>query len=234
MRKLVAIALAVFLLQACKKDCDVQPTGSIVGFVKLYANDPNGLNDFSGVTAKLEATNISSTTDPNGKFIFNGVKPGTYDITLTKDGYGTVKHFSYSYSGGPAPGLVPSNYVGLTYTPLAQIPTYTILSFSVGIDQDFFEIKGTTSVEQADMICVYSKKPDFSNENYEGLIYIQSENSEFRFQLPVDYFSKGTKYYFKMYPVSRGYFSFYENRDNNLRIITSIGTPTSVISFTMP
>lgn len=227
------LIFCLLVVEACKKECDRPSTGVVIGFVKLYSDSDPDLSDFSGVFATLEKTNISSTSDVTGKFVFEGVKPGTYDITLTKPGFGTVKYFSFSFSGGPAPGLIPSNIIGLPYFALSEFPTYTISSLTVGLNMGFIEVSGNTSVERANLICVYSKKNDVSNTNYEGLLYIEAENNSFSFSL-LNNFPKGTKLYFKAYPVSRGFYSFYRDRDTNMTIVTSVGTPTDVIEFTIP
>jgi hypothetical protein len=235
MTRLNIIVLIFYLLVvgACKKECDRLPTGVVIGFVKLYSDNDPDLSDFSGVLATLENTNISSTTDATGKFTFEGVSPGTYDITLTKPGFGTVKYFSFSYSGGPAPGLIPSNIIGLPYFALSAFPTYTITSLALGLNMGFLEVSGNTSVDRANLICVYSGRNDVSNTNYEGLLYIEAENNSFLFSLPNN-FPKGTKLYFKAYPVSRGFYSFYRDRDSNMVVVTSIGSPTNTIDFTIP
>ena len=89
---------------ASKADIPVAVPGRIVGYVGLRDERGGGILD-TGVTVTLSMTDPvkSVTTDLHGRFQFDSIHPGTYDITYEKPGYGTYKSFGIVLPGGNTP-----------------------------------------------------------------------------------------------------------------------------------
>jgi hypothetical protein len=88
-------------------------TGTITGFIEIYDTDPSFKGSFKNdkrvfikkysgatVTGIGMGMTVTGITDTTGKFNLEGLKSGTYNITATKEGFGTDKIFSYQFIGG--------------------------------------------------------------------------------------------------------------------------------------
>ncbi|MBS1566325.1 MAG: carboxypeptidase regulatory-like domain-containing protein [Bacteroidetes bacterium] len=78
--------------------------GKIIGYVGLRDERGGGILD-TGVTVTLSnnAPVKTMTTDIHGRFQFDSIAPGSYDITYEKAGYGTFKTFGLVLPGGNTP-----------------------------------------------------------------------------------------------------------------------------------
>lgn len=97
------IVVAAILLFGCGKNSDhhsitvpdvIQANntrGNIAGIILLYDEDGNALADKSGVTVSIDNSTVSTKTAFDGKFQFDSIPAGTYDISYSKDGFGTGK-----------------------------------------------------------------------------------------------------------------------------------------------
>jgi hypothetical protein len=101
MKKSVGIAL--LLLLACNKNSNqhsmVVPDvvqaekrrGNIIGSIRLVDMDGKSLEDGSGVKVTIDQTNVSATSNGNGKWSLDSIPFGTYDLTLSKPGFGSTR-----------------------------------------------------------------------------------------------------------------------------------------------
>jgi hypothetical protein len=99
----LALLVAVSIFSSCTKDNNSNDgilSGDLIGYVKLYEVDGTALANNSGVTVAVEGRNISATTDSTGRYVFTGLRTGTYNLTFTKSGYGTGKEIGYQFVGG--------------------------------------------------------------------------------------------------------------------------------------
>jgi hypothetical protein len=96
------IILAVLLL-GCGKNSDhhaiIVPDliqgnntrGNIVGQILLYDEDGKAIADKSGVVVSIDNSTVSTQTGIDGKFQLDSIPAGTYDISYSKEGFGTGK-----------------------------------------------------------------------------------------------------------------------------------------------
>jgi hypothetical protein len=99
---LVLITVSFILTTGCSKDEDSPATltGILRGSVQVWNDKTTSLTDKSGVTVTIEnISGKSTTTAADGSFQFADLPYDTYDLTLTKSGYGTKKIFGVKLSG---------------------------------------------------------------------------------------------------------------------------------------
>lgn len=100
--------------------------GAIQGSVYLFDVYGNPLPSDSGATVSIDNTSplLQTITGINGGFTIPSVPSGTYDLTVAKQGFGTMRLLGFQ-NAGSASG---------TYAPqlkTAVIPQYTIKSASI-------------------------------------------------------------------------------------------------------
>jgi hypothetical protein len=88
--------LSLSLITSCGNDDDPVPQpskGSITGTVDAYDDKTTSIADRSGFTVALGSTGKTATTDASGRFSFADVAYDSYDLTVSKTGFGTFKIF---------------------------------------------------------------------------------------------------------------------------------------------
>jgi hypothetical protein len=98
-----SFAILIVLAMGCGKDSgnnsiavpDVvlaqQNRANIQGMILLYDEEGNRQTDMSGVTVSIDNSTVSTNTGIDGKWTLDSIPYGTYDISYTKQGYGTGK-----------------------------------------------------------------------------------------------------------------------------------------------
>lgn len=143
-------ATALTLLLACSvQSCSEDPAsggsmkGTLTMVVALTDQDGHRLTDNSDVTATIEGTNRTATSDADGFLSFADLPAGIYDITLIRPGFSTFKIFGSQFVGG---GTAYIRDVFIT-----EIPNFAIDQFSAEIDTsasfgpDYVKVSGKVS-----------------------------------------------------------------------------------------
>jgi hypothetical protein len=99
---------AANLLTSCTgKEGEPGPSlkGNIVGFVNPIDDNGAVSSDKAGITVTLENTSpkMTATTNADGKFEFQNVSTGTYNVLYTRTSYGTMRRFGFAHVGGTEP-----------------------------------------------------------------------------------------------------------------------------------
>jgi len=97
-------------------------SGDIIGSSVLYDIDGNQIANDTGITVSVEGENHTTTTNSLGQWDLVGLTTGTYNIDISKPGYGTRKILDFQFVGG---GQADAGNVGLY-----QIPTYSVTKLS--------------------------------------------------------------------------------------------------------
>ncbi|MFN8207593.1 MAG: carboxypeptidase-like regulatory domain-containing protein [Bacteroidales bacterium] len=104
----------VLFVVACTKEIIYEwPKGDLVGKVQL--NNYNGTPiPGGGVRVRVEGkTSLKETlTDSEGKFVFNDLETGLYDLVFEKDSFATNKVVSFQFTGGEYPFQMPTVNLG--------------------------------------------------------------------------------------------------------------------------
>ena len=104
---------SLLLATGCQKDTPAPAipvvTGPITGYAQ--ADDENGAPiDRSGISVTVDnaSPKLTATTDAAGKFAFDNVPAGTYNLTFARTGLGTFRRLSVAHLGGPNPTFLPN------------------------------------------------------------------------------------------------------------------------------
>ncbi len=94
----IPLLTLIFIILSCEKESsptitDVKP-GNITGILDIYDSDDNG-----GANVSLKGTNISTTTNYEGRWTLTNVEPGVYDIIFSKPGYDTTEVYGFPFPG---------------------------------------------------------------------------------------------------------------------------------------
>ena len=104
---------SLLLATGCQKDTPAPTTPVVTGPITGYAqaDDENGAPlDRSGITVTVDNSSpkLTTTTDAAGKFAFDNVPAGTYNLTFARTGLGTFRRLSVAHLGGPDPTFLPN------------------------------------------------------------------------------------------------------------------------------
>lgn len=126
--KIFKILIIAFVFAGCiscdKEEENQYLIGDIVGFVNLRKFDGNEPENKSGVKVSIENTEYSCTTNKIGRYEFNDIPAGTYNIVYEYDGYATSKNYGVQFVGGNNP-FFNSNQT-LYEQPEAEISNFSI------------------------------------------------------------------------------------------------------------
>lgn len=98
-----AIGVVLVLLLACNKNSNQHAItvpdviqaekrrGNITGAVQLIDLDGKIMQDAGGVTITIDQSSVSTQSIGNGRWQLDSIPYGTYDLSIAKPGYGTVK-----------------------------------------------------------------------------------------------------------------------------------------------
>ncbi|MCG8305764.1 MAG: carboxypeptidase-like regulatory domain-containing protein [Cytophagales bacterium] len=103
-----------FLMLTCFLSCVERQeisrlNGTLAGEVILFDVMGNELGSHAEVTIRVDngISTYQATSDVEGRFEFPQLPTGTYDITFTKDGYGTYAKYGYAFVGGENTAFIP-------------------------------------------------------------------------------------------------------------------------------
>lgn len=123
MKQIVSLFLCCILLISCKKDSPPPiPNGDISGTLQTFDDRLTALTDAGGFVVTLSnpaGSNMTTTTDANGRFTFVGVPYDSYELSFLKSGYGTYRIFGLSHDS--ATTQIPHFSVGRTSTTTVTI-----------------------------------------------------------------------------------------------------------------
>lgn len=230
-------------------------TGNWVGFLGLVDSKGNTASDFSGITvtvsnpSTLSTLSLSSSktavTNSAGKFVIQNLETGTYTLTFSKSGYGTVTYYNQPYTGGgdivysAVPGYIVRTYLsepgGYTITAASISSVYAtglMLNMQTSLTSSSFG-----NIRYARIFIGTSSQ--VSSSNYLAT-YVASTTSISGNTMSFScYFSNAipqSQMYAIVYPCGPGYVDgfitgYYFDPTTGKNIFTDLGTPSAVIPF---
>lgn len=168
-RNIWTIILLCWLGMACDKSDPDLLSGDIAGMVRVYDENYYLEEDMSGVQIHLTdgSFEVQTTTDPSGKFLFENIDYGNYQVSLEMDGYfSTYQDYPLHHLGGYSPTLV--RYF------VYEIPKFETYIDSIrydATDNRYFmsvNLQGLSGLPRFtyEFWCFFSNTPDVSNDKF--------------------------------------------------------------------
>ena len=109
-------------------------TGTISGKILLYDSLGNPVSDNSGATISVDSTSplLQSVSASDGRFSIPSVKAGDYDLTTSKQGYGSMHIFNFLNAGGSNPSQTGNIELGQQVSSNLDIKNLTVDTSSYG------------------------------------------------------------------------------------------------------
>ncbi len=227
------LLLGLWLLTfGCTQDADPLSENSVLrGWVTLsdHYEDGSGVK----ITAAGPYGSKSTLSVQDGSYLVSGLPNGTYEVSFTKEGYGTVTYHGIQFFGGDT---VSGDYAQLYSLPdkPGKMPEFTACNWredGLWISTDY-----TTTNSYWPVRLFFSTEEKVSCENYQFSIPTTADykNEIWVSQYYLD-FTSGDKIYVMGYPcntLDNGYTNTY----TGLRVFSSLikEKSSNTVSFIMP
>lgn len=225
-----------------------QNRANIQGMIVLYNEDGNRLTDMSGVKVSIDNSTVSTKTAMDGKWKLDSIPYGTYDISYSKDGYGTGKIMGLYHAATNHATTVIAKSESMAANSTISIDNLTITPFSgtiqsigisgVHIDPVFSNPSGKDKYVRL----FFSDNASVSSNNYLAEVKIKTNGSSSQmndYNLTTSFFEsmgfkKGQTIYVKGYGDS--FLSDqYTNPLTNTVVFPSLSEKASnTVSFVLP
>ena len=141
------IFIAAILILSCGKNSDhhsiivpdlIQANntrGNIAGLILLYDEDGKTLTNRSGVTVSIDNSTVSTKTGIDGKFLFDSIPAGTYDISYSKEGFGTGKIMGLYHEAANHATTLIKNSESMAVNSSLAISNLVIQAFDPAVQQ---------------------------------------------------------------------------------------------------
>jgi hypothetical protein len=136
---LLPLLFAIAAVLGCSND-DPAPTaterltGSLTGAVELVDALGAPITDRSGVRVEVTGTSFAATSAADGTWRIDDLPAGTYDLQLSRAGFGEIRSFGYGFVGGGRAWLgvhrLSQKPIG-RFTALSSGPDSIITGFDV-------------------------------------------------------------------------------------------------------
>jgi hypothetical protein len=241
-QNLILIFLLTLFFTGCTKEETQQMdfkndlTISITPYNEFYEK----LEDKSGFKISLSET-LSAITDTSGSYTFKGLSMGTYKLTISKDGYGSIINQDFIYYG-----ISPAS---CSYY-MMQLSSVQIKTLNLSMNEDTLIVSGTISHKYPVsnsftyptywpyLVAYFNSSSDVSNLNYINYqrFYSNEDNDTLFYQkIYTNYhtYNPGDTIYTVIYGQNHQY---YYNTDLELNKFYDpcLGTPSEVKSYVVP
>ena len=239
--KLIILLSIVVFLFSCEKETYEIQSGDIFGYVDIYDEYGNLVEDESGATVSLDDSEYTSRTNEIGKYEFSEIQSGIYKMDVTYE-----KSFLYRTSlthlgGNIAHFIEPIEIHQQTTRTIEELNVYyNPEDGNIGFNGNCSR-GGTYSIEAFLM-----DTPDvsfYNNTTYSGdfilhigITHINSSETDTGFRFGIELsntpFNEGEQVYAVLY-FKNYYDGGYYDQDYGLTVYTSYKQATDVISLTL-
>jgi hypothetical protein len=254
------IALLIILYIGCSKDSSnnsitvpnlilaQQNRANIQGLIVLYDEDGNRQIDMSGVTVSIDNSTVSTKTETDGKWKLDSIPYGTYDISYSKDGYGTGKIMGLYHAATNHATTVITKNESMAVNSTIAINNLIVTPFSgtiqaVGVSGVHIDpIFNNPSGKDKFVRLFFSDNPNVSMSNYLADVKIKTNGASAQmndYNLTTSFFEslgfkRGQTIYVKAYGDSF-LADQYTNPLNNAVVFPSLSDkPSNTVSFVLP
>lgn len=147
MRNIIIGLSTCFLILGCegeKGPTGPKPSGDIEGWVILYDDLGNPIQDKSGVIISIDNTELLTYSTSNGYWKINEVSAGIFDFFFQKDNFFRIKYHNVQFVGGG------TYYLG--EVPLRKIPTIFVTELEASSDKSGHNINFNLTTSNPDTI----------------------------------------------------------------------------------
>ena len=169
---LFLLSISVFLTSCTKTEYEPGLKGNMVGYVVTFDEYSKPLADHSKVLVMAigKGKVFTTATDKKGRFEFDRLPTGTYELQFEKKGFSTLKQFGIQHLGGE-PTILNSDLSNYSAYFLYQKSSGTISIIKIENDSIFCQCSFV--VPQPDQISIQlfvSKDPAFNIEEIAPLV----------------------------------------------------------------
>lgn len=236
----IVIGIFLTLLVSCKKEIPepLYTKGVITGRVNI--NDfeyDNEEHKYSDIVVKAygpygEKSTSVSYENYSATFKFDGLGNGTYRVSVSKKGYGTIEAYTLKIFENDT---VYAGYFDLyKQNPNASVPLSPLQDKTDSQDKSI--ISFTIGEHNSPLIMFLSSRPDVAYNKYQSIhVNSTSENTKFLIYVNRMPFVSGTRVYCILYPYAGEYYGYF-NAKYGVKIFSSIipSKHSNVFSFIMP
>lgn len=242
------LTLFVCLITGCEDNTGPESisAGEVIGLVQPFDQWERQVSDKSGINVVLKGTNITDITAKSGnygRYKLTGVEPGVYTITITKKGYGMMKHPFYQFYGNGEDFVLNGRPL-----PLGKIPDYNVRLDTVFVRQGFngkkITIEGSLLVSSrpgiASVVTYMAKSADIDPEDASSYLAVAAgisfPGTTFyggAFDLPA--VEPGTLLYFQSFPIATTTLFYPDpSAETTNQVYCCLGPPTEITSLVVP
>ena len=190
MKKTIGVVLV--LLLACNKNSNQHSItvpdviqaekrrGNIVGTVQIIDLDGKMLPDASGATVAIDNSTMYSESMANGRWTLDSIPFGTYDLSISKSGYGTAKIMGlFHAASNHAPTLIGKSKIlnqisnievtAVNTKKFTEINPTLINFINEGVAEDgivFDPVFNSSTPGEKKIRLFFGTSPDVSTTNY--------------------------------------------------------------------
>ncbi|HQR92564.1 MAG TPA: carboxypeptidase-like regulatory domain-containing protein [Sediminibacterium sp.] len=110
-----------------------QNRANIQGMILLYDEDGNRQTDMSGATVSIDNSTVSTKTGADGKWTLDSIPYGTYDISYSKQGYGTGKIMGIYHAATNHATTIISNSESMAVNSSIAVSNLVVTPFNAAI-----------------------------------------------------------------------------------------------------
>lgn len=251
MKKYVAgLILLILLFAGCKKTeiNQIDLKGTLKG--EIYAMDEIGQknNDNRNILVQLEGSEplLKAVTDSAGKYEIRDIPSGTYNLVLSKEGYGEYQKQGFQIVGGSKPRYFFSSIIKKSSTTVEdlslEIVNETDIYLKCIVNHDFDTTESNFRTPVIRYFINTTGNP--SNKNYllTNVVPFEGESgTQLYARVPINnsLFPSGSTIYIIAYGcnnvnrVSISYYAYYDILLNQF-IDTTVGEASNITSITIP
>lgn len=254
------IALAAIILLSCGKNSDhhsiVVPDliqanntrANISGLILLYDEDGKVLADKSGVTVSIDNSTVSTKTGIDGKFQLDSIPAGTYDISYSKEGFGTGKIMGLYHEAANHATTLIKNSESMAVNSTLAVNNIVVEPFAAAIQQ--FGTNGLHIVpvfenntgKEKWVHLFFSENNNVSSTNYKAEYKVKCSGAANQFNnynMTIRWFeslgfNKGQTVYVKAYGDSFLADSYTDPLTNQTIFPSLSNKPSATVSFVIP
>lgn len=242
MSKYFLLAILFAITFSCTKENEEPVSLPVTLAGEVFTTDEFGYTTSGREDIKVSvggASTVESATDEHGKYLIEKLKTGTYNITFSKEGFGTSVIQGLPLLGGNVPVYLNANLIRSSTTQLSNL--------SVTINNNQFVLTGKvihtypydTDVNGPRAIFFLGKEGNVSGHAYQqsfSNVLNYSSGETFNLTSAIDYkvFPSGTTVYIIGYGVA-SYDAGYLDLASDLIIYPTLnGQPSNITSIKIP